>query len=161
MSRFTADERGVVVTCPGCRQNNRWRYERLGEAPRCAKCGTELSLPNEPIDIPDEAAFAAFTQRSALPVLVDFWAEWCGPCKMVAPELAKVAAESAGRWLVAKVNTEELPGPSQRFQIRGIPTFVLFKGGREAARQSGAMPATAIRNFLLTHLEPSTARRGA
>lgn len=95
-----------------------------------------------------------WTGRSALPVLVDFWAPWCGPCKMLAPELAKIAAEGAGRWLVAKVNTEELPGLAQRFRFSGIPTLALFKGGRETARQSGAMPAKMILQFIQQNTEP-------
>src|SRR5436190_1732046 len=146
MSSTTIDDRGLVVRCPGCGQGNRLRYERLGETPRCAKCGTRLSFPAEPLAIPDEPAFDAITSRSALPVLVDFWAEWCGPCKMVAPELAKVAAESAGRWLVVKVNTEQIPELAQRFGVSAIPTLALFKNGREAARQAGAMPAAGIRH---------------
>jgi thioredoxin 2 len=160
MSTTLSDERGLIVTCPSCRQNNRLRYERLEAQPRCAKCGTALTLPADPIDVADEATFNALTGRSALPVLVDFWAEWCGPCKMVAPEVKKVAAEGPGRWLIAKVNTEELPSPSQQFQIRGIPTFVLFQHGREVARQSGAMPATALREFILQHLNHPAAGGG-
>jgi thioredoxin 2 len=155
MSNTSADDRGLVVRCPACGQGNRWGYERLGESPRCAKCGTKLSLPTTPIEIPDEAAFTALTSRSALPVVVDFWAEWCGPCKMVAPEFARVAADAGGRWLVAKANTEELPGSAARFGIRAIPTFVLFRAGREIARQSGAMPAAGIRAFLLQQLGAS------
>jgi thioredoxin len=85
---------------------------------------------------------------SSQPVLVDFWAPWCGPCKMVAPELMKVAAEGAGQWLVAKVNTEEVPQLAQRFGISAIPTLVLFKAGHELARQAGAMPAQTILEFM-------------
>ena len=95
-------------------------------------------------------AFDALTGRSALPVLVDFWAPWCGPCKMVAPEIVKVANETAGHFLVAKVNTEELPSLGQRFRVTAIPTMALFKGGIEVARQAGAMPAPAIRKFIET-----------
>jgi thioredoxin len=80
--------------------------------------------------------------------LVDFWAPWCGPCKMVAPELRKVANETAGQLLIAKVNTEELPTLGRRFRVTAIPTLALFKNGIEVARQAGAMPAPAIRKFL-------------
>ena len=97
--------------------------------------------------------FDSLIARSALPVLVDFWAPWCGPCKMMAPELAKVAADGAGRWLIAKVNTDELPDVGARFGIRAIPTLILFKGGREAARQSGALPAPSILQFLQQSLQ--------
>ena len=85
-------------------------------------------------------------------MLVDFWAPWCGPCKMVAPELVKVAQAGAGRWVVAKVNTEDLPALGSQHGIRSIPTMVLFKGGREVARQSGAMPAAAIQQFITSAL---------
>ena len=88
----------------------------------------------------------------AVPVLVDFWAPWCGPCKMVAPELVKVAAEGAGRWLVAKVNTEEMPALGQRHRVMAIPLLVLFKNGSEIARQAGALPAAAIRQFIAPNI---------
>jgi thioredoxin 2 len=152
MGNTPTDARGLIVACPGCGQQNRLPYERLAAPPRCAKCGTALRLPAGPIEIADEGSFDAITTRSALPVLVDFWAAWCGPCKMVAPELVKVAAAGAGRWLVAKVNTEELMEPPQRYRIMGIPTLVLFQGGRETARKSGAMPAAAIVQFIEQNL---------
>ena len=143
-----SDERGLLLTCPHCGKRNRMNYERLGQTFRCGQCHHELSAPGEPVETGNEAAFDALIGRSALPVLVDFWAPWCGPCKMVAPELAKIASEGAGRWLVAKVNTEELPGLAQRFGISAIPTLILFKAGREVARQAGAMPAPGIRQFV-------------
>jgi thioredoxin 2 len=142
------DDRGLVLPCPNCGQRNRMTNERLSETFRCGKCNTELRAPGEPVEVKSEAMFDALIGHSALPVLVDFWAPWCGPCKMVAPELSKVAAEGASRWLVAKVNTDELQGLAQRFQICGIPTLALFKAGREAARQSGVMPAKTIIQFI-------------
>ncbi len=143
-----SDERGLLLTCPHCGKRNRMNYERLGQTFRCGQCHHELSAPGEPVETSNEAAFGALIGRSALPVLADFWAPWCGPCKMVAPELAKIASEGAGRWLVTKVNTEELAGLAQRFRISAIPTLILFKAGREVARQAGAIPTPGIRQFI-------------
>jgi thioredoxin 2 len=148
MNTIEPDERGLIRACLHCGQRSRLIYERLGSVFRCAKCSTEIPLPTEPVEVPGVSEFDSLIARSALPVLVDFWAPWCGPCKIVAPELAKVAATGAGRWLVAKVNTEALPDLGARFGVRAIPTLILFKDGREAARQSGALPAPAILQFL-------------
>ncbi len=143
-----ADAQGLLVQCHNCGQRNRMRYEGFGRAFRCAKCKTEMPAPAEPIDVRSQSTFDALTRRSALPVLVDFWAPWCGPCRMVAPEFAKVAAETAGRLVVVKVNTEEAQDLAARFRITSIPTMAVMMGGREIARQMGAMPAARIRQFV-------------
>ena len=142
-----ADAQGLLVRCQDCGTSNRMRYEGFGRTFRCGKCKKELPLPVEPIDVASEAVFDALT-RGSLPVLVDFWAPWCGPCKMVAPEFTKVAAEAGGRFLVAKVNTEEARALAARFRINSIPTMAVLIGGKEVARQMGAMPAARIRQFV-------------
>jgi thioredoxin 2 len=148
MSALQADEGGLLLACPNCGQRNRMKYEALGKTFRCGKCRQELHAPSEPVDVDGDRAFDALTTHSALPVLVDFWAPWCGPCKMVAPEFVKVARDAAGRFVVAKVNTEAVPSLSTHFRITAIPTMVVFRNGAEVARQAGAMPAPAIRKFV-------------
>jgi thioredoxin 2 len=98
--------------------------------------------------MPSESAFDALIRDARVPVVVDFWAPWCGPCRMVAPEIARVAATNAGRWIVAKVNTEALPEIGTRFGIQSIPTMAIFDGGREVSRTLGARPASAIEEFV-------------
>ena len=147
-SGVALDERGIVVACEVCGRRNRLAYERLGQIFRCGGCHKELNLPSAPIEVHSQSHFEILSRRSSVPILVDFWAPWCGPCKMVAPELAKVAANSNGQFLVVKVNAEELPITSQQFRISAIPTLVLLRDGRELARKSGALPAAAIHQFL-------------
>ena len=145
---YELDRRGFIRACPHCGQRNRLLYERLNSTFRCTNCHNPLPPIAEPVDIPGQIEFDALIAKSSLPVLVDFWAPWCGPCKMVAPEFLKVAAAGAGKWIVAKIDTEALPDLGARFNIRSIPTMAVFKGGFEVARQSGAMPAARIQQFL-------------
>jgi thioredoxin 2 len=153
MNTTDLDDLGLLVSCQKCSQRNRLKYDKLGQTGRCGKCHAELTAPAEPIDVTSDLAFDALTSRSSLPVLVDFWAPWCGPCKMVAPELNKVASEGAGKWLVAKVNTEQAQNLARRFRINAIPTMALFKGGLEVTRQVGALAAPAIRKLLAPHVK--------
>ena len=146
MNNIETDERGILITCPNCGRRNRMKYEGLGKVFRCGQCKSELRPLGEPVDLHSDLVFDALISRSALPVLVDFWAPWCGPCKMVAPEIRKVATEAAGQVLVAKVNTEELPSLAQRFRVTAIPTMSIFRNGIEVAHQAGAMAAPPSAN---------------
>jgi thioredoxin 2 len=144
----TLDDRGVVIECASCGQKNRMTYARLSDSVRCAKCKTPIAAPASPIEVHDSGNFDRLVAQASLPVVVDFWAPWCGPCRMVAPELQKVATRQAGRLLVVKVNTDELSDLGQRFNIRSIPTMAVFAGGKEVARFSGARPADEIEAFV-------------
>ncbi len=148
MSPITLDHTGLIIPCPACGQRNRTPYARLGETGYCGKCKTALPPPSIPIDIDSAAHFDALVGASPLPIVVDFWAPWCGPCKMVAPELVKVAASGQGQFVVAKVNTEALPALGQRFGIQSIPTMAVFVQGQETARTAGARPAAQIEAFI-------------
>ena len=143
---MTMDERGVITSCPNCGQKNRVPF--AASDAKCGQCGTRLSAPTEPVDVPNEAAFEALVAASPLPVVVDFWAPWCGPCRMVAPELQRVAQRNAGRYLVVKVNTDAVPELQDRYRIRSIPTMGVFEGGREVGRVTGARPAAEIEAFV-------------
>ena len=151
------DDRGLIVACPACGQKNRLLFERLDHETRCGHCKQPLPHPSEPIAIASSADFDRLVAHASMPILVDYWAPWCGPCRMVAPELQKVAARQAGRILVLKVNTDELPDLGQRFGVRSIPTLAVFSGGREVSRAAGARPAADIEAFV----ENATRQRAA
>ncbi len=142
------DDRGVIVACAACGKKNRLAFERLGDSVQCGECKAPIKGAGEPIELHSSADFDTVVAKASLPVVVDYWAPWCGPCRMVAPELQKVAARQAGQALVVKVNTDELADLGQRFGIRSIPTLAVFEGGKELARESGARPAAEIEAFI-------------
>jgi len=158
MASGSLDDRGVIVACPSCGKNNRLVFERLGAASKCGQCKAELQPPASPVEVQRSADFDRLVAASPIPVVVDYWAPWCGPCRMVAPELEKVASRNAGRLLVVKVNTDALPDLGDRFNIRSIPTLAVFAGGREVARTAGARPAADIERFVQQAAQPVHSR---
>jgi len=131
----------MQLVCPSCGRKNRVPDQRLGESPSCGSCGAAL-MPAHPVAL-DDTSMNRFVEGTELPVLVDFWAEWCGPCTVMAPQFA-TAAQQLPEVRFAKVDTEAAPEVSTRHQIRSIPTMVLYRHGREIARRSGAMQASDI-----------------
>jgi thioredoxin 2 len=148
MAALELDDRGIVMPCPSCGQKNRVAYGRLGETVRCGRCKTELSATAAPLEVGSSTDFDRLISQASVPIVVDYWAPWCGPCRMVAPELAKVAARAHGKFLVVKVNTDALSDLGERFAIRSIPTMAVFSGGREVKRTTGARPAADIEAFI-------------
>ena len=138
-----------IVVCPHCHAPNRVAPDRLSEQPRCGSC-KQVLFAGEPLTL-TATNFDRHIARSDLPIVVDFWAPWCGPCKMMAPAFAQAAKELEPDRRLAKVNTEDEQTLAARFNIRSIPTIAIFQGGREIARQSGAMNAGALTQWIRKH----------
>ncbi len=137
----------MIRVCPSCGQKNRIPAKHLHEEGRCGACKAPLPPIDEPIDV-DEQTFDAIVKEVQVPVLADFWAEWCGPCRLAAPEVKKLASEMAGRAVVLKVDTERHPGIASRYDIRGIPTFIVFRGGKVVSQQPGLVDHRRMRTWL-------------
>jgi len=138
------------VVCPHCDTVNRIPVDRITGQPKCGKCGDGL-FTGHPVEL-TEGNFRKHVDRSDIPVIVDFWAPWCGPCKMMAPHFERAASEMEPGLRFAKLNTDEAQSLAASYRIQGIPTIALFSGGREIARQSGAMGAADIVRWVRENL---------
>ncbi len=137
----------VIRQCPSCGQKNRIPTKHLSDAGRCGKCKTSLPAASEPIDV-GVAEFDDIVNNVKVPVLVDFWAEWCGPCRAAAPHVKKVAADMSGKAVVLKVDSDANPELSKRFRVNGIPNFLILKGGEVVNQQAGLVDSTTMKRWL-------------
>ena len=146
MSGTETSARHAIVPCASCGKLNRVNMDKVSATAVCGTCKSALQV-DAPVVLTD-ATFDVVVSRSTVPVMIDFYADWCGPCKLMAPVFADFAHRQKGRVLVAKVNTDENPGVSMRFGIRSIPTLTVMRGGQEVARQVGAVPMAALEQMV-------------
>jgi thioredoxin 2 len=137
----------MIRVCANCGAKNRIPEKHLADSGRCGSCKAALPPANEPIEV-TPATFQEIVENATVPILVDFWAPWCGPCRMAAPEIRELAREMAGRALVLKADTEQYPELGGRFQIQSIPTFLVFRDRQVVFRRSGVAPRTEMRRWL-------------
>ncbi|HET7187390.1 MAG TPA: thioredoxin [Gemmatimonadaceae bacterium] len=136
----------ITIRCASCAKWNRIDARRAGDGPKCGNCGTPIAL-DHPVLLDDDS-FDRVLAGTDVPVLVDFYADWCGPCKMMAPAVEELARRTIGRAVIAKLDTDASQRTAGRFQIRGIPTSIVFRGGREVKRQAGAVPLAVLEGML-------------
>jgi thioredoxin 2 len=139
----------MTRNCPSCGKTNRIPPRHLADTGRCGSCKSPLPPLSEPLDV-DENDFAQVVAEAKVPILTDFWAEWCGPCRMAAPEVRELAREMAGKALVLKVDTEASPQVAARFNVQSIPNFVVLRGGRVVFQRAGLAPRAEMRRWLET-----------